>query len=96
MGSLGASKQSGGSKAFSEMNVSEKREAIKAFEKSLDERYKSYDVGKYKIYKIDAGSYAAYQFKDLKDDFIKKATNTSYMAVDYDKTLKGLKARLGG
>lgn len=96
MGSVGANKSvSEKKKSFSEMNITEKKEALKDFEKSMDERFKHYDYGKYKIYNV-GGQYAAYQFKELKDDFVKKSTNTSWFAVDYEKTLKALKAKLGG
>lgn len=81
-------------KPFREMNIAEKKQAIKDFEKSLDNRFKSYDYDKYKIYKISDGQYAAYQFDNLSDSLVQKATNTSYFAVAYGKTLKSLKSEL--
>lgn len=94
----GSSKAGGGSavnpnKSFSEMTVAEKRGKIKDFEKELDSRFKHQEYEGYKIYNI-GGQYAAYKFNGLSDSFLKKARNTSYFAVDYDKTLKGLKSRI--
>ena len=98
-GSSKAGKSGGGGttsvkKPFSEMTIAEKKQAIKEYEKNLDGRFKHYEIGKYKVYKMDSGNYAAYKFDGLKDDFIKNATNLSYFAVLYGKTLKYMKATL--
>lgn len=95
MGAVGAQQQTATkSKTFAESSVQEKRLKIKEFEDSLDERFKHYTFGKYKIYKIDSGNYAAYQFRELSDSAVEKATNTSYFAVLYERTLKEIKAKL--
>jgi len=76
------------------MSISEKRKALKAFETNLDDRFTHYNYNGHKIYKIGNGQYAAYKFDGVSDSLLKKATDPTYFAVLYDKTLKAIKSQL--
>ena len=90
MGSVGNIK----GKSFSTLTVAQKRERIKDFKKSLDSRFKHYQQGKYDIYNV-GDRWAAYNFNPT-DERLAKYADESYLAVRYEKTLKALKANLGG
>lgn len=79
-------------KSFSQMTVAEKRVALTAFEKSLDERFKNQEYNGYKIYNQN-GTWSAYNF-NVPDSSLSKWRDTSYAAVLYEKTLKSIKEKL--
>lgn len=102
-GSSGLSSKAGGktskadntktNKSFSEMSVPEKRQKLKEYKKSLDDRFKHYEFEGYDIYNV-GGTFSAHDF-NVSDSIVEKMRYAADTAVLYDKTLKGIKAELG-